>query len=275
MTARVSLQQMKAVLLDAAAIAARHFGRASATVAMKQNATPVTSVDKEISALLQARLTTLEPDAAWLGEEDQDGDEGARSDLVWVVDPLDGTKEFIRAIPEIGVSVALVRGGKPVVGGIVNPITGEIGLWSEKEGMELSSRAQRAPPPGLAATIANASRTEYEKGSLAAFSTGLREIRPIGSVAYKLLRIASGRENLYFSVEPKSEWDICAGAALVSAAGLDYRRFDGEPIAFGGANSRIRSGAVAGPARLVDDFLQRFASEIAACEARIASGAVR
>jgi myo-inositol-1(or 4)-monophosphatase len=275
MTLEVSLKEIRIALLDAAAVASRNFGRASTTVATKQNATPVTSVDREISTLLHERLTRLLPEAAWRGEEDQEGDAACSADLVWIVDPLDGTKEFIRGIPEFGVSVALVAEGKPVAGGIVNPITGELGVWSSGNRLTVTHRHLRNIAQSLDAAVANVSRTEYEKGSLRGFSRGLNEMRPLGSVAYKLLRLASGHEDLYFSVEPKSEWDICAGAALVWAAGLEYRRFDGEPISFGGENSRIRSGAVAGPARLVDDFIRRFESEIARSQALIASGAVR
>jgi len=271
----VSPTQIQVALLDAAAVASRNFGLASTTVATKENATPVTSVDKEISLLLRERLTKLVPEAAWRGEEDQEGDVSAAAELVWIVDPLDGTKEFIRGIPEFGVSVALVVQGKPVAGGIVNPMTGEVGIWSADHGLTFTHHQRRDLAQSLEAAVANVSRTEYEKGSLRAFSSALNGIRPLGSVAYKLLRLASGREDLYFSVEPKSEWDICAGAALVWAAGLDYRRFDGKPIRFGGANSRIRSGAVAGPKRLVDEFLRRFENEIARCQGLIASGAVR
>ena len=271
----VDPKQIQVALLDAAAVASRNFGRTSTTVETKKNATPVTSVDKEISALLRERLTHLVPEAAWRGEEDEEGDATASAELVWIVDPLDGTKEFIRGIPEFGVSVALVARGEPVAGGIVNPMTGEVGIWSADHGLTITHRQSRERARTLKAAVANVSRTEYEKGSLQALSSGLKEIRPFGSVAYKLLRLASGQEDLYFSVEPKSEWDICAGAALVWAAGLEYRRFDGEPIRFGGANSRIRSGAVAGPGRLVDEFMRRFEGEIAHCQALIASGAVR
>ena len=271
----VIAKEIQLALLDAAVVASRNFGRASTTVATKKNATPVTSVDKEITILLRERLTKLVPEAAWRGEEDEEGDATASAELVWIVDPLDGTKEFIRGIPEFGVSLALVAQGKPLAGGIVNPMSGELGIWSADDGLNVTHRQSRHLAESLEAAVANVSRTEYEKGSLRAFSGGLNSLRPLGSVAYKLLRLASGQEDLYFSVEPKSEWDICAGAALVWAAGLEYRRFDGEPIRFGGENSRIRSGAVAGPKRLVEDFLRRFDGEIAHCQALIASGAVR
>ena len=268
-------RELRAALLEAAAVAASGFGRASTAIATKPDSTPVTSIDKEISALLRERLTSMLPEAGWRGEEDQEADVAPSAELLWIVDPLDGTKEFIRGIPEFGISVALVAAGKPIAGGVVNPISGELGVWSAEHQLTLTDQRMRDIAQDLEGALANVSRTEYEKGSLSPFSGVLGELRPMGSVAYKLLRVACGHEDLYFSVEPKSEWDICAGVALVWAAGLEYKRFDGEPIRFGGENSRIRSGAVAGPKRLVDDFLRRFECEIARCQAAIASGAVR
>jgi len=271
----VSLENLNSLLCEATAIARRYFQEDStaASVRYKDNATPVTSADTDISSLLRERLMSAVPGAKWLCEEDQDDGRVSSGALAWIVDPLDGTKEFVRRIPEVGISIALVAAGEPLLAGVTNPITGETGLWSRKEGLKVTAAGRSAVR--LGESSANASRTEHEKGSLRPFEKGLREIRPLGSVAYKLLRLAEGREDLYFSVEPKSEWDICGGVALIRAMGLEYRRFDGMPISFGGEDSRIRSGAVAGQPRLVDEFLEFFAGEIAASERKIASGQVR
>jgi myo-inositol-1(or 4)-monophosphatase len=81
-------------------------------------------------------------------------------------------------------------------------------------------------------------------------------VRPLGSVAYKLLRVASGAEDLTFSVQPKHEWDICGGVGLIQAAGLDYIRFDGTENRFNQADVLVGSGAVAGPPDLAREFLE-------------------
>jgi fructose-1,6-bisphosphatase/inositol monophosphatase family enzyme len=75
-------------------------------------------------------------------------------------------------------------------------------------------------------------------------------MQPIGSVAYKLLRVAAGADALTFSLRSKSEWDVCGGVGLVRAAGRVYLRLDGEPLRFNQADTRIPSGAVAGPESL-------------------------
>ena len=272
------LARVVEALEQAADIARLHFAALAPTDhKVKSNATPVTQADTQIAELLRLRLGSLAPDAGWQCEEHQEDHVGASADFSWVVDPLDGTKEFIGKIPEFAISVALIRGGKPVLSAIVNPVTREAGYWSASTGINFRTLAalNGAMPTDLSRAVANVSRTEFNKGSLTPFADRLAAMKPLGSVAYKLLRIANGSEHLYFSVEPKSEWDICGGVGLIWAAGLEYRRFDGEPIRFGGANSRIRSGAVAGPKRLVDDFMRRFEGEIAHCQALIASGVVR
>jgi myo-inositol-1(or 4)-monophosphatase len=271
------LKRVVDVLEEAAGLARRHFAATpSASHKVDADDNPVTAADVEIAELLRKQLRALAPDAAWRCEEHQDSEARFPSGYAWIVDPLEGTKEFTRRIPEFGISVALVRNGKPVLAAVTNPVTREAAYWSASTGVDFRPAAalQTAVPADVGGAVANVSRTEFNKGSLAPFA-GRLAMKPLGSVAYKLLRVANGREHLYFSLEPKSEWDICGGVGLIGAAGLEYRRFDGQPMRFGGANSRIRSGAVAGPGRLVDDFMRRFEREIAHCQALIASGAVR
>ena len=265
-------------LEHAAALARQHFAAMpTASHGLDADDNPVTAADVQIAELLREQLRELAPDATWRCEEHQYGEVPMSSGDAWIVDPLDGTREFMRRIPEFGISVALIRDGKPVLSAVTNPVTREAAYWSIATGIDFkpASALQAAVPADVRGAVANVSRTEFSKGSLTLFAGRLAAMKPLGSVAYKLLRIVNGTEHLYFSVEPKSEWDICGGVGLIWAAGLEYRRFDGEPIRFGSANSRIRSGAVAGPKRLVDDFLRRFEGEIAHCQALIASGAVR
>jgi myo-inositol-1(or 4)-monophosphatase len=102
----------------------------------------------------------------------------------------------------------------------------------------------------LDAAVAIVSRSEMESGDLAGCEGIVGSLRPLGSVAYKLLRIAAGADAVTFSVRPKSEWDVCAGAALVAAGGGVYLRLDGRPVLFNQPVPEIPSGAVAGPEAL-------------------------
>lgn len=278
--AQIQLSDLQEVLLEASLIAQEHFGSSAASLECrtKGNDTPVTRVDREISALLRNRLQSIIPDSGWLGEEDRDDSSRLSRELVWIVDPLDGTKEFIRGIPEVAISVALVRKGNAIAGAVCNPITGEQGLWSEAEGSRFAGFAEESGLGAIASlgeAIVSASRTEFEKGGLASFWPRLKEIRPIGSVAYKLLRIAAQQENLYFSIEPKSEWDICGGVALITAAGMSYVRFDGIQQIFNSPSTRIPSGAVAGAGHLVNAFCAEFQGEIHEAQGNIETGIVK
>lgn len=273
-----ALETIETILSDAARIARTNVAqrRGKQAFETKANDSPVTQTDLAIASHLKRQLLALTPSAGWLCEEGDTAPSNARE--VWVVDPLDGTKEFIRALPEFSISVALIRDREPVLGAVINPLTGETGLWNETEGLHFTAtadRVERQPPRSLGEATANASRTEFEKGRLGGFVPPLREIVPLGSVAYKLLRVAAGSEDLYFSVEPKSEWDLCGGVALVRAAGLQYERFDREPTTFGGTNTRISSGAVAGPPALVDEFFRSCGTEIARYQGMIRSGEIK
>jgi myo-inositol-1(or 4)-monophosphatase len=273
-----TLETLAAVLSDAAGIARKSVeDRTSHQVLdTKANDSPVTQTDLAIAAFLKNRLLALVPDAGWLCEEGDTAPSDARQ--VWIVDPLDGTKEFIRGLPEFSISVALIREREPVLGAVINPLTGEAGYWSQAEGLHFRSapsRSDRQPSRPLSQAVANASRTEFEKNRLGGFTPFLKQIVPLGSVAYKLLRVAAGSEDLYFSVEPKSEWDLCGGVALVRAAGLEYQRFDRELTTFGGANTRISSGAVAGQPGMVAEFFRLCEAEITKYQAMIRSGEIR
>ncbi len=274
------LATLEEIVEEAAEIARRHASRLASTapdIRIKADKSPVTAADLEIAAFLRERLLGLLPGSGWLCEEGA-AVESEKGGLVWVVDPLDGTKEFIRGIPEFSISIALLVGLEPAVGAVANPMTREMGLWSASEGLLLNGFAASTPPQTgtkLEDIVANASRTEFEKGSLVEFCRTLREVKPIGSVAYKLLRVAAGLEQLYFSVEPKSEWDLCGGIALIHAAGLDYVRFDGAPMRFTGTNKRINTGAIAGAGQLIQGFLARFGEAVGQGQDRIARGIVR
>lgn len=258
----VSLDSVVDAVSGASVLAKRYFGSAAASPRLKADATVVTRADIEIDVLLRKSLLDLLPGAGWLSEERADDADRLGREFVWIVDPLDGTKEFACGIPETAVSVGLCRDGRPVLGVVVNPIRNEGGAASVWEKPRFWGLASRPAPAELREMSVCVSRTEFEKGLAAPFSR-LQGLAPVGSVAYKLLRVAAGADHLYISVEPKSEWDICGGVALLELSGACYRRFDGRPNAFNAARPRILCGAAAGPQTAVERFLREFASDIA------------
>jgi myo-inositol-1(or 4)-monophosphatase len=179
---------------------------------------PVTEADKAVDAVLRQEL--LREGEGWLSEESVDDLSRLEKKRVWVVDPLDGTREFVAGIPEFCISVGLVEGGIPVAGGICNPATQEIFLGSLASGVTYNGKPARASRrTSLAGALVLASRSESQRGDWERFQKNTLNIRPLGSVAYKLALVAAGLADATFTLTPKHEWDIAAGAALVASAG--------------------------------------------------------
>src|SRR3984885_14202894 len=179
---------------------------------------PVTEADRAVDAIL--RKTLLRAAEGWLSEETVDDFTRLDKQRVWVVDPLDGTREFVAGIPEFCVSIAMVENGIPIAGGICNPATNETFVGSLESGVTYNGRpvksSQRAKLHGASVL---ASRSEMKRGEWDAFKGTELNVKAMGSVAYKLALVAAGLADVTFTLTPKNEWDVAAGAALVTAAG--------------------------------------------------------
>jgi len=179
---------------------------------------PITEADRVSNRVLHEAL--VRPEEGWLSEETVDDLARLGRKHVWVVDPLDGTSEFIAGVPEWCVSVAMVEDGNPVAGGICNPVTEEIFLGARGAGITYNGQpAAASAKAGLAGTVVLASRSELKRGEWERFRSRDLEIRPMGSVAYKLALVAAGRADATWTLTPKNEWDVAAGVALIEAAG--------------------------------------------------------
>jgi myo-inositol-1(or 4)-monophosphatase len=182
-------------------------------VESKGDAGPVTLADREADSLLKSRLLELAP-VGWLSEETADNSDRLGESNLWIVDPLDGTKEFVKGLPEYCVAIALVDAGGPVLGVVHNPATGDT-FWAERgcgaflNGNGVSVREGRE---------LLASRSELKRGEFEPFESDW-EVAAMGSIQYKLALIGAGRAAVTFSRGPKHEWDVCAGALIVAEAG--------------------------------------------------------
>jgi myo-inositol-1(or 4)-monophosphatase len=249
-------------VLGAAATIVRDGAAAPLDIAVKSDGSPVTAIDREVDAFLRRELTRLVPGSAWLSEETADDRERLSRELTWIVDPIDGTKELVARRPEIAIAIALVRGGRVVAAGLENPMTQERGSFVQGAAPVFERLSPRAVPRALAEVEAIVSRTETEASDLAGLEDLVLKTRPVGSVAYKLLRVAAGADHVTYSVRPKSEWDVCAGVGLVEAAGKAYLRLDGEPNRFNRPDTTIRSGAVAGPEPLAEALRRKLLARL-------------
>jgi len=179
---------------------------------------PVTEADRALDAAVRKEL--LREGEGWLSEESVDDPVRLERSRVWVVDPLDGTREFVQGIPEFCLSIGYVENGSPVAGGIYNPATDETFLGSIDTGATYNGRsAQPSQRKSLEGATVLASRSEVKRGEWKAFENSSLSIRPMGSVAYKLALVAAGLADVTFTLTPKNEWDVVAGAALVKSAG--------------------------------------------------------
>jgi len=184
----------------------------------KTGGDPVTEADEKVDELLRELLP--EPGEGWLSEETADSPERLAASRVWVVDPLDGTREFVEGIPEWCVSIGLVENGVAVAGGITNLVMDQRVVGSLATGVTLNGEpaAVRLIERIEGAEVL-ASRSEVRRGEWDQFQDGPILVRPMGSVAYKMALVAAGLADATWTLTPKNEWDVAAGTALVSAAG--------------------------------------------------------
>lgn len=219
-------------ITKAAGAVVMSFYRSAYDVTDKAPDNPVTDADFASDTLLKERLQALLPEAGWLSEETADTPERLDKRLLWCVDPIDGTKEFIMGIPEFSISVALVADGLPILAVIYNPATGELYSAAKGHGFTFNGKPHAVSDRReLAGSIIDASRSERKRGEFAPFEDQMT-IRTMGSVAYKLARVASGQCDATWSRGPKHEWDICAGVLLVQEAGGVAVDLSNRPITF-------------------------------------------
>lgn len=211
--------RIRDALVAASAALQRHLG-APIDYTIKHGHGPVTAADHELDALL--RTTLPEPGEGWLSEETVDDAARLSCRRVWIVDPIDGTRSLVAGRPEYSISIALVEDGEPVLGGVCNPASGVTVVGGPEVGLAVEGEPKLAFP-GRGCTGALrvlASRSECRSGEWDTWlSSGEVDVLPISSVAYKLALVAAGFADATWTVWPKSEWDVAAGAALVRAAG--------------------------------------------------------
>jgi myo-inositol-1(or 4)-monophosphatase len=192
---------------------------------------PVTLADTAADKVLHEIL--LRDGEGWLSEESADDFSRLSIGRVWVVDPLDGTKEFVEGIPEWSISVGLVEDGRPIAGGICNPATNETFLGSRETGVTLNGcQVGMGTRTKLAGATVLASRSEIRRGEWKTFENDGFQITPVGSVAYKFAMVAGGLADATWTLCPKNEWDVAAGVALVEAGGGIVRTIEDQPVLF-------------------------------------------
>jgi myo-inositol-1(or 4)-monophosphatase len=193
----------------------------------------VTAVDREAEAAATSMLRMATPEIPILAEESG----GSRADRLWVVDPLDGTTNFVLGFPVVGVSVALMEDGEPSVGVVAAPELG--GRWTARRGAGAHDRGGRrldlrgAAPAGVTATGFPFRHPDWHARYLAVMNAALGEfedLRRTGAASLDLAYCASGTWSGYFELG-LGLWDFAAGALLVREAGGVVTDWSGDPSA--------------------------------------------
>ena len=246
------MEELTAIAARAAA-AIRQCGAAS--LRQKADGTPVTAAVQAAEAVILRDLKRLAPGIPIVSEESSAEDQvhagTSRDATYFLVDPLDGTREFIAGRDEFTINIALINLGTPLIGIIAAPAAdvawrGIVGRGAERTTLSDQSgrtaiRSRRRPP----APVIMISRSHLDAGTKA-YLAGLAQGSSVSSgSSIKFCRIAEGDADLYPRLAPTHDWDVAAGHAIVVAAGGEVRAADG---------SQLRYGT---PKRLIPDFIAR------------------
>jgi myo-inositol-1(or 4)-monophosphatase len=239
--------------LNAASVVFSRFTAGAIEAEYKVGHDPVTEADRALDAALKEHL--LRPGEGWLSEETADNPERLEKSRVWIVDPLDGTREFVKGIPEFCVSIGYVENGRPVAGGIHNPATKQTFLGAIDSGVTYNGNPVRATTATrLEGARVLASRSELKRGEWDQFKDAPFETVAMGSVAYKLGLVSAGLAEATFTLTPKHEWDVAAGVALVLSGGGFVRSIGSGELRFNQQNPLL-PGLIACGSQLGDELV--------------------
>jgi myo-inositol-1(or 4)-monophosphatase len=259
--------------LEAAVFAANDAIRAvieqeTIRVGHKPGEGPVTEADHAADDVLHHELIDLIEGAHWLSEESRQEAPLIRGEPTWVVDPLDGTREFLRGIPEFGVSVGLFVGDELVLGAVGLPVTDEQDEPSVLSGLVDGDRLEARVDGVAMESIAG--RQDVERVVVSRHDYEWRQLHyqipfdvyPCGSAAVKLVHSARGSADVYFSTGPRSVWDVAGGVAVLEAVGGALLMLNGQRLPLSPLQLRIPP-YVAGPRESCLTLLRRLGAKIA------------
>ena len=178
--------------------------------------------DQTANAFLLSALKMLRPDDHILSEESPDQLDRLGAERVWIVDPLDGTREYTEGRDDWAVHVALSIGGEPVAGAVAQPGRGRLAC----------TQPASPPPERSGVPVMIVSRSRAPEASLALASALGAELREMGSAGAKVMAVIAGEADIYFHAGGQYEWDNCAPVAVALAAGLHASRIDGAPLRY-------------------------------------------
>lgn len=217
------------------------------TINAKADGSPVTSADLAVDKLLAKHLRSARPNYGWLSEESAEHDRRMECRMVWAIDPIDGTRAFIQGRDDWTVVIGLLDDGAPVASVIVNPARGEVFYALRGGGAFQNGQA-----------IAVRTKSELDGASISAADGLLKKavwaepwppithVKPV-SLAYRLAGVACGQIDAAFAVGARWDWDIAAGALLVTEAGGTATMANGKPLIFNSLTAQVQGFVAASP----------------------------
>jgi myo-inositol-1(or 4)-monophosphatase len=210
----------------------------------------VSEADIRAAEMLRETLMTAFPDCGWLDEEHTDTSARLTHERVWIVDPIDGTREYLEGVPEYAISVGLVIAGEPALGVVYNPAADEM------HAAVCVDVPERPPGPVPRHIEALVGRGEHRWNELPPLPPGSR-VAGVGSVAYRLALLASGRGHAVLTGYGRAEWDVAAGHALCRAAGIRVTGVLGDALRYNKPDPHVR-GLLAAEAGLHEHLVRFF-----------------
>jgi len=231
---------LKRAVLKAGEIAMEKFGSGKFKSWLKKGNEPVTEIDLEVNQFLKETLLGERPEYGWLSEESMDDKARLKKKYVWVVDPIDGTRAYIKGTPDFSISVALLENNVPVLGVTFAPALKKFYEAAKGSGAFLNGkkvlirRATKLAGIHLqsdSAYIENTPRWQYPWPEMS--------ISKHQSFALRLAAFAAGETDAVLAAQPKSEWDVAAGAIMIEEAGGILCNKEGRSFAFNQENTRL------------------------------------
>jgi len=203
----------------------------------KSKNNPVTSADLGANRKIREIVLGRFPEDGWLSEEDKDSSGRLNVSRVWVIDPIDGTKEFIEGVPQFAVSIGFVVDGRPKVAVVFNPAEDRFYEASAGQGAYLNNqRIHVTPCDNIDGARLLVSRSEPQR-KFQVFADRC-EIKPVGSIAFRLAKVAGGDGDATLTFRSIREWDICAGVLMVEEAGGKVVDGSGKTLLFNRPDAR-------------------------------------
>ena len=243
---RVALaRHLAATVREAGALALTWF-KSPVRSWLKAGDSPVSEADLAVDALLRERLDAAGLACGWLSEETEDDPARLVAELVWIVDPIDGTRAFLAGLPDWSVSVALAAQGRPILAAIYAPATDELFLAAAGGGATRNGQSIAASD-GSSFDQARVAGPERRLARLAPF--GIVAVPKVHSLALRIARVAEGRLDMALAGPNSSDWDLAAADLLVHEANGALTTLTGETLVYNRPEPKHSALFAAGRAR--------------------------